>query len=285
MLAVVLGVAQFGALTRAEDRSPSAPTWSFFAFDNGVGRDQEWSPERQASTLARLGYSGIGYTGVRDLESRSKACKAHGLRIVSFYEPFDVGSKAPVSPGVLRQLSLIRNTGAVLWVYLRGDAPEASVVSKLKALADQAGEHGVRVAIYPHAGVYVETAEHALRLVQKVGRQNFGMAINVCHELRAGNADRLATVVADSGEHLFLVSINGASHVDNPEREHGWERLIQPLGEGDLDLLPFLGELRRVGYSGPIGLQCYRVPGQPEGILSEAMLAWKRLVDSVEVAE
>ena len=42
----------------------------FFAFDNGVGRGDGWSPEKQAVTLARLGYAGIGYTGLDDLATR-----------------------------------------------------------------------------------------------------------------------------------------------------------------------------------------------------------------------
>ena len=52
-----------------------------------------------------------------------------------------------------------------------------------------------------------------------------------------------------------MVSINGADHTG------GWDRLIQPLDRGEFDVYGFLKTLRDLGYTGPIGLQCYMVPG------------------------
>ena len=269
----------------AEEHPNAHPDWLFFAFDNGVGRDQGWNPERQAEILARLGYAGIGYSGTSDLENRQTAFESRDIGIISFYEPFHVDKKNPVSSNTLEKLSLIHDTGAILWIHLHGEAPEESVVADLRILADRAAEHGVRVAIYPHAGIYVETASHALRLVKQVDRTNLGMSINVCHELRAGNADELPRLVHEAKDHLFLVSINGATRVKNAQREHGWSRLIMPLGEGDFDLLPFLHELQRLDYRGPIGLQCYRVSGEPEEILPSAMTEWQNLMNSLAAVE
>jgi hypothetical protein len=54
--------------------TPSAPRGpTLFAFDNGVGRGSQWTPEKQAAVLATLGYDGIGYTGVTDLAERQRA--------------------------------------------------------------------------------------------------------------------------------------------------------------------------------------------------------------------
>ena len=269
----------------AGQQNPRPPSWPFFAFDNGVGRDQEWSPDRQAATLARLGYSGIGYTDVKDVENRLTACESRSIRIVSFYEPFRIDSEEPVSTKTLQRLPLVSKAGAVLWIHLHGEASEEKAVLKLQELADLAAEHDVRVAIYPHVGNYVETASHALKLAEQVDRSNFGMSINVCHELRAGNADELPRLVRESIDHLFLVSINGADRVENAQQEHGWSRLIRPLGEGDFDLRPMLIELRRCGYEGPIGLQCYRVNGEPEVILENAMTAWREILSSLPAEE
>ena len=48
-----------------------------------------------------------------------------------------------------------------------------------------------------------------------------------------------------------------------------------PLGEGDFDVLPFLQQLRASGYEGPIGLQCYQVPGKTDEILKKSIRAWR----------
>ena len=42
----------------AADSVRAARTNAFFAFDNGVGRGSQWTPEKQAAVLATLGYDG-----------------------------------------------------------------------------------------------------------------------------------------------------------------------------------------------------------------------------------
>jgi len=283
IVAGVLGVAALGLTlglipSRAADTTVSSPQtgWPFFAFDNGVGRDKGWNPEQQATLTARLGYDGIGYTRVENLDARFAACKAHHQRVFSFYEGFTLGADPPVAARVLESLPRLRDTRAILWFHVHGRATEAEAVSALRRFADQARRHGVRVAIYPHAGNYVATGRHALRLAKAVDRENFGITINVCHELKAGNAD-LAALARDAGRHLFLVSINGADRLDDPAARRDWARLIQPLGEGDFDLGPLMRQLHASGYKGPIGLQCYQVRGGIEEGLSKSIGAWREL--------
>ncbi len=97
------------------------------------------------------------------------------------------------------------------------------------------------------------------------------MSINLAHELAAGNVERLPSIVRACASRLFLVSINGA------DRTGGWAELIRVLGEGDYDVGALLDELDRVGYDGPVGLQCYRVPGDPKSNLSRSIAAWRAL--------
>jgi hypothetical protein len=54
----------------SQDVSTSRLTNAFFAFDNGVGREQKWLPAQQADTLKSLGYDGIGYTGTEIFAER-----------------------------------------------------------------------------------------------------------------------------------------------------------------------------------------------------------------------
>ena len=50
----------------------------FFAFDNGVGRDQHFPLDEQAKMLKELGYAGIGYTGTQRIPEMLKALDATG---------------------------------------------------------------------------------------------------------------------------------------------------------------------------------------------------------------
>jgi sugar phosphate isomerase/epimerase len=138
-------------------------------------------------------------------------------------------------------------------------------------VADVAQQHEVKVALYPHFGFYVATAHDALRLVRATDRANVGVSINLCHELRSGNAAQLDEIVQAAAPYLFLVSINGADH------EGDWDRLIQTLDRGDFDVGAFLKQLQAVGYLGPIGLQCYNLKGDQRENLKRSMQAWQKL--------
>ncbi len=275
-----LGLADFPT-PEASEAPANGIAWPFFAFDNGVGRDEGWAPERQAKLTSQLGYAGIGYSGVDDLDARFAACDRQGQRIFSFYEAFRVGQSTPVTPAVSQSLPKLQGKGAIVWIHVDGTVPEEEAVASFRQFADEAGRYGVRVAIYPHANNYVETGRHALKLAQAVGRKNFGMSINVCHELKAGRGSDLVDLVKDSIDHLFLVSINGADRVAEPQRERDWSRLIRPLDEGDFDLQPMLGQLYASGYKGPIGLQCYQVKGDTDELLRRSIRAWHELVAQV----
>ena len=52
--------------------------------------------------------------------------------------------------------------------------------------------------------------------------------------------------------------------------------MIQTLDRGEFDVYRLLKALRERNYDGPIGLQCYNVPGEPEENLARSMAAWRR---------
>jgi sugar phosphate isomerase/epimerase len=242
----------------------------FFAFDNGVGRAENWSPEKQAETLARLGYAGIGYTGVADLAARQAAFRAKGLKIFNLYVAVFVDRPVAYDLELTAALPQLAGTGTVLWLTVQGRSPnDDRAVALVRELADAAAAHGVRIALYPHKGFFIATAEDALRVLPRIDRSNVGLTINLCHELAAGHADRMDAIVQACAKHLMLVSINGA------DRSGGWTELIRPLGEGNFDVAGFLTSLDRIGYTGPIGLQCYNLKSQPEEHLAKSFAVWR----------
>ena len=83
----------------------------------------------------------------------------------------------------------------------------------------------------------------------------------------------MGEILKKAAPHLFFVSINGADH------EGGWDKLIQTLDRGEVDVGKVLSLLDQVDYRGPVGLQCYNIPGEPRDNLSRSIEAWHRLME------
>ncbi|MCC6797612.1 MAG: sugar phosphate isomerase/epimerase [Candidatus Hydrogenedentes bacterium] len=248
-------------------------TQSFFVFDNGVGRDQQWTIEQQAEALARFGYAGIGYSGTEHLDERLAAFKQHKLRVFNIYVPCYVDKDPTYGDDLKAAIARLKDTGVVIWLTVQGAAEDdAKAVKAVTEIADLAAASNLKVALYPHAGFFVADIEDALRVVRKVDRKNCGVTFNLCHELNAGNEARFDQLIEEAAPHLFLVSINGADH------EGGWDKLIQPLGNGSFDVVRLLRKIFDVGYEGPIGLQCYQVPGDTLANLEHNMKQWRDIV-------
>ena len=265
--AVALVLSLLGGNVTAAEHQPNP----FFAFDNGVGREAKWSPTEQAATLKAVGYDGIGYTGFEQFVERQKAFQEQGQKIFSLYVPCFVDKPEPYSPQFKQAIPRLRGTGVMLWLTVQGKATnDDAAVRIVREIGDLAAASGVRVALYPHKGLFVATTEDSLRVVRQVARTNVGVSLNLCHELAAGNGSRLEAITKDSLPYLYLVSINGADHTG------GWDKLIRPLDEGSYDVAGFLKSLRALGYTGPVGLQCYNVRGDQRENLRRSMAAWQK---------
>jgi len=246
----------------------------FFAFDNGVGRGS-LTPQQQAEILADLGYAGIGYSGTRNIPEMLAALDARGLKLFSIYVGASVDPNKPsYDPGLKEAVGQLRGRPTVIWLTLTGAKASTATsddraVAIVREVADLAREANLRVAIYPHAGFYVARVEDALRVVQKAERPNLGVSFNLCHWLKSGDEANMHQRLREAMPHLFLVSINGADH------EGDWSRLIQTLDRGEFDVCGFLKTLRGMGYLGPVGLQCYKVPGEPRDNLRRSIDAWR----------
>ena len=54
----------------------------------------------------------------------------------------------------------------------------------------------------------------------------------------------------------------------------GWDRLIQPLGEGSFDVYELVRLARDQGYVGPFGLQTYNIKRDAEAALTTSIATW-----------
>ena len=75
-----------------------------------------------------------------------------------------------------------------------------------------------------------------------------------------------------TGTVTLRVTINGADAGGT-----SWKELIQPLDRGTYDVSQVLRLLRKMKYTGPIGLQHYGIGGDARENLEHSMEGWKRL--------
>jgi sugar phosphate isomerase/epimerase len=268
-----LGLALAGLLPAAPAQKLSNP---FFAFDNGTGRDQKLPLEEQAELVKRTGYAGLGYTGALRVPEMLQALESRGLKLFSIYVAVRLDGENPgydaALPEAIRQL---KGHGTVIWLTVQGTSPdgEQRAVRMVRDVADMAADSGLRVVLYPHMGFYVGRIEEALRIRKLVDRPNLGITFNLTHFLAVKDEPNLDQRLREALPYLEMVSINGAEH------EGGWDRLILPLDRGAFDVFSLLRKLVTAGYKGPIGLQCYQVPGDIEENLKRSMAAWRKFQD------
>jgi sugar phosphate isomerase/epimerase len=195
----------------------------------------------------------------------------------NLYVAVDLDKEPAYAPDLKDQIRKLKGTDTIFWLCVLGrrdkqrDDQAAAVIQNLASVAE---EVGVRVAIYPHQGHYTATAREALRVVKQVDRKNVGVTITLCHELASDQGPDLPRIIEEVAPHLFVVTINGADRKEKG-KPLGWDRLIQPLGQGDFDVYGVLKRLKAAGYTGPIGLQCYGLKGDPLVHLRQSIAAWK----------
>ena len=255
------------------------PANAFFAMDNGVGRGT-WTAQKQAQTVKELGYNGIGYnyTTPQAAAQWQRELRQRGLKLFSLYFfAFPDKPQAQRYPAGLREtIQQLKGSDTIIWMTLRETKDRKKTgyddvcVKMVDEVADWAKQSGLKVALYPHTGFYVATAEEAVRIVKQVNRPDVGVTVNLCHELMQNNASRLPQIVREAAPHLLLVTINGADAGGKPG---GY---IQRLDQGNYDMGGFLRLLHEVGYQGPIGLQCYAIKGDARENLEKSIAAWKR---------
>lgn len=242
-----------------------------------------YSPPARAAMLKELGYAGTNATlwddrAWSDLPVLLKALDSHALALSAIYVTLDVstGEIDPRLPGVLERL---QGRGALVELALRGtgeydkpSAPRADTraADLINRVADLAGDHGLRLSLYPHGNFWLERLEDAVRVLMRVNRDDIGVTFNLFHWLYV-DAEELPARLELALPRLCNVTINGAT------RRGLRDCTIEPLDQGTHDIFAFLGTLARTGYAGPIGLQGFGVGGDVYANLRRSMAAWRDL--------
>jgi sugar phosphate isomerase/epimerase len=275
----------------------------FFVFDNGLhARDLTDIPSK-LDLVKRVGFDGLSWR-LDDSENFTAAPSdpappadpnpaAHlklllegagqrGLKVFVLYVGLEIkGGRLVYDPQLKQAIALCKGTGTMIWPYIfssqfapSSPAGDAIAVPGLRELADLAADSGVRIALYPHYGLWLQRVDDAVRVIRQVDRPNLGLTFNLCHALLDGEDARIGEVIAAAAPYLFVATINGA---DAGVAPGDMKRAIRTLDRGSFDVGAVVRKLQAVGFRGPIGLQCYQVPGDPHEFLPRSFAAWKRM--------
>ncbi|MDP6040476.1 MAG: TIM barrel protein [Candidatus Latescibacteria bacterium] len=278
----------------AEESNQAAYPLGVFNFDFGrLGEDEAG----QISTLQSIGYTGLvmnltphrKLSRLEQLHRYQAAIDNDAFKIYAGYVVVYFGQDMDAQNAHIDQvIQTLKKSNAKLWVILRvrrGQKVEREqVVAFLRSAAERTKAAGVELVIYPHDSAssahpsIIESAEEAIPYLEEVQNGNFFISLHLCHEIRAGNGDRLDEVAAKIKPWLRLPSINGAD-VDAVNEVKGWKRGIQPLVLGDYDSSKLLKALKSIDYKGPVILHTW---GLQKAAADHHHTSFKRFQDMLE---
>lgn len=275
LLAAVLAPA---AAAPSDTATKAIAKTEFFPFCIDTHDAKKRSLEQQAQMLKDLGYDGVGHLWLDNIPERLKTLDAAGLKLYQITITVDIApGKTPYDPRLKEIMPLLKGRGVQFDLLINGMKPsdpagDDRAVTILRELSDLAEPSGAVMLLYPHTACWLETVQDCARVAPKVNRPNVGAMFNLCHWLRVSKDRDYAAALKQVMPWLKAVSINGAEEWDSHQ---DWSGYIQPLGRGSFDVYKLLAELRAQGYKGPIGLQCYGIPGDVQVHLEESMKAWR----------
>jgi sugar phosphate isomerase/epimerase len=123
-------------------------------------------------------------------------------------------------------------------------------------MVEAASARQIRLALYPHAGAWLERTADAVRLCQKMDAPLVRAMFTAYHWYAVAGQDLRESIDSVAP---YLTSVN----VCGSRRVKGWvmPATIEPLDDGELDTFVVLSELKRIGYQGYVGLQGYSAGG------------------------
>ncbi|MGB6223518.1 sugar phosphate isomerase/epimerase family protein [Haloferula sp.] len=265
LTALVLATASPQAIADDKTFSPS-----FYAFENGVKYE---TVAQGAAHMKELGYDGVGSVHANVLDEFLKEFDAAGLKTFSIY----VGGRVSANdftydPSVTRAIRALKGRDSLveLFVLAGKDPNDTQATAFVREIAAEAEKAGLRVVLYPHDNLYIETIGDALRIAKASGCTNVGVAFNLCHFMKVEPESDLHQTLKAAKPWLWSVSTCGADRGGT-----NWDTLIQPLDKGTFDQAELLRHLREIGYTGDIGLQCYAIKEPSSQHLARSLDAWK----------
>lgn len=258
----------------------------FGVFDfNLRGKD----PAEQIRSLDGIGYDGITMPlkSPKDLEKLEAYQKAKpDLRLFAALYHLDYSNPADFDRGHFRRVvGKLAAMDAKVWLIISGPkGADGEIVRFVREVADLAAAGKVGVSLYPHDATALESAEEALVILKQANRPNLTLSVHQCHEMRAGNTDRIEAVMTAVGPYMDLVTVCGSDRKVN-DNSKDWSDAIKPLGEGDYDPREFLRALKRHHFQGPIILHTFGLMEKPASHYQTSYKAYQEMRREVEAGK
>ncbi len=272
--------ALFGCATKGEKVELDN---TFYPFNNAL-RTLPNAPQgldKQAAFIKELGFDGFGGHQSEAYFPRRESMDKIGLAMPEVYWPITINEDGSVThkDGLheiikdSRDRDLLISIAALSEHFNKTRSGDQYLVAAIQELADFAAPYGAKIAIYPHANFYCERLDHAIELAKMVDRPNVGAIFNTCHLFKVEGMDGWQQKLTEATPYLYMISINGLDTGDTQKMD--WDRLIQPLGEGDFNTYQIVKLAKDNGFDGLFGLQCYNINQDAEVALTKSMNTWR----------
>lgn len=137
------------------------------------------------------------------------------------------------------------------------DGDLAAAGRAFAALCDRAADHGLAVALEPLPYTNIPDTTAAAEIVERAGRDNGGLCLDIWHHTRAGE-DR-AVLGAIGADRIFQVQMNDGPRDAPSDDLAGYKddclRNRVPPGEGEMDAVGFVAALLAAGSTAPWSLE------------------------------
>jgi len=270
------------------DDANSPKTREFFALCMDTHDEKQRTIEEQNAMLAELGFDGVAHLWLDKLNERAASAKTSKLNVSQVYFQIDLSKNPPFDQNLEKTLPCLKEgalrpaaggkTQLALLIY-GGKPSDESLDDKafgiVRDIVRIAEPNDVTVVLYPHGGAWNETVADNVRLAKRFPEKNVGVMFNLCHWVAMDKSENLRKTLELALPYLACITINGT---DTPEEiqtradRAGW---LQPLDAGSFDQKKLLTILDELGYRGPVGLQCYGIPGDAKVHLERSMKKWR----------
>jgi sugar phosphate isomerase/epimerase len=237
--------------------------------------------------LAALGFDGVANLWLDNLAERVRSAQEVKLNVTQVYFNVDLSKNPTFDPRLKNALPCLKGGRTQLALLIYGGKPsdeslDEKALEVIREIIDMAETNDVKVVLYPHVGAWIETVADCVRLAKRFPQKNVGVMFNLCHWAATDKSENLRKTLVLALPYLSCITINGT---DKPEEiqahaDHaGW---LQPLDAGSFDQQQLLTILDELGYSGPVGLQCYGIPGDAKIHLERSINKWRVLNQFVQ---
>lgn len=257
----------------------ASPKREFFALCMDTHDEKQRSIEEQNAMLAELGFDGVANLWLDNLEARAASAKETGLNVTQVYFRVDLSQDPPFDPRLKDALPCLKGGHTQLALLIYGGRPsdeslDEKAVGIIQEIVSIAEPNDVAVVLYPHVDAWNETVADCVRVAGRFPDKNVGVMFNLCHWAAVDRSENLRKTLENAMPHLSCVTINGTDTPEEIQSRPGRAGWLQPLDAGSFDQKNLLSLLDELGYTGPVGLQCYGIPGDAKIHLERSMKAW-----------